>query len=62
LTPDGKGINFKAVYDGSYAIARYLNCYTPGKQKPGVKEYLDWILGPEGQRIAKELDYIPVRQ
>ena len=61
LMPDGKSINYEAVYDGSYAIARYLYCYTPGKQKPGVKEYLQWIVGPEGQQIAKQLDYIPIK-
>jgi phosphate transport system substrate-binding protein len=62
LNPDRKSINFDAVYDGSYGIARYLYCYTPGKQKPGVKEYLEWIGGLEGQKIASELDYIPLKK
>jgi len=60
LTPDGKSINYAVIYSNEYPISRYLYCYTPGAPKGEVKAYLDWILGPEGQEIAKEDGYIPL--
>lgn len=60
VSPDGKSIHYSAVYSGDYPISRYLYCYTPGTPKGDVKAYLDWILGPEGQGIAKEDGYIPL--
>lgn len=60
VTPDGKSINYSVVYSGDYAISRYLYCYTPGAPKGELRAYLDWILGPEGQEIAKEDGYIPL--
>lgn len=60
LKPD-KSINFEAVWDGSYPIARYLNVYTPGQPKGEIKAYLDWILSPAGQEIAAKVGYIPLK-
>lgn len=47
--------------NGSYPITRSLLIYTVGEPAGPVKEYLDWILSPEGQRIVEELGYVPVR-
>lgn len=60
LAADGKGINYDVIYSNEYAISRYLFCYTPGSPKGDAKAYLDWILGPEGQQIAKDEGYIPL--
>ncbi len=47
--------------DGSYPIARPLFMYTAGEPTGKIKEYLDWVLGPEGQRILREKGYAPAR-
>ena len=60
LAPDGKSIHYAVIYSNEYPISRYLYCYTPGAPKGEVRTYLDWILGPEGQEIAKEDGYIPL--
>lgn len=60
LTPDGKSIEYSVIYSGEYPISRYLYCHTPSAPKGELKAYLDWILGPEGQEIAKEDGYIPL--
>jgi phosphate transport system substrate-binding protein len=60
VAPDGKTINFNAIYDESYPIARYLYMYTNGQPKGAIKDYLNWILGEEGQRVAMDVGYIPV--
>jgi phosphate transport system substrate-binding protein len=60
VASDGKSINYSIIYSGEYAISRYLFCYTPGQPKGEAKTYMDWILGPEGQEIAKAEGYIPL--
>ncbi len=45
---------------GAYPIARPLHIYTAGEPTGAVKEYLDWIMSPEGQAIVLEMGYVPV--
>ncbi|KAA3610909.1 MAG: phosphate ABC transporter substrate-binding protein PstS family protein [Planctomycetota bacterium] len=51
----------ESASDGSYPIARPLLMYTAGEPTGAVKEYLDWILSDEGQRLIVEKGYAPVR-
>lgn len=46
--------------DGSYPIARGLFMYTAGEPTGAIRDYLDWILGPEGQTIVAELGFVPL--
>ena len=50
------------VSDGTYPIARKLYCITNGQPTGVLKEYMDWIKGPEGQEIVKQLGFVPVGQ
>lgn len=47
--------------NASYPITRPLQIYVIGKPTGAVKEYLDWILSSEGQKIVLQLGYVPVR-
>jgi phosphate transport system substrate-binding protein len=49
------------VNNGTYPIARPLFMYTPGGPQGEVKTYLDWILGPDGQKIVGELGFVPLK-
>ncbi len=51
----------ETVKDGSYPIARGLYIYTAGQPQGAVLEYLNWIVGPEGQAIVRELGFVPLR-
>ena len=51
----------QTVNDGSYPIARDLYMYTAGQPSGAVKEYLDWILSPEAQKIVNELGFVPIK-
>jgi phosphate transport system substrate-binding protein len=44
----------------TYPIARYLYFYTIDKPRGTVKAFIDWVLSKEGQRVVKEVDYIPL--
>ncbi len=43
-----------------YPIARPLFVYTLGEPQGHVKKYIDWILGPQGQKIVEDSGYVPV--
>ncbi|WP_235809609.1 phosphate ABC transporter substrate-binding protein [Methanofollis ethanolicus] len=49
-----------AVVSGDYPIARSLNMFTKGEATGLAKEYLDFILSPEGQTIVEEEGFVPV--
>jgi phosphate transport system substrate-binding protein len=57
---DGKP-DYEAVWSGEYPIARWLYMYTTGKPSPEEKAYLDWIMGPEGQQVVADIEYIPLK-
>ena len=46
--------------DGSYPISRGLYMYTAGEPTGVIAEYLDWLMGPEGQTIVANLGFVPL--
>lgn len=51
----------KTVESGQYSIARPLHLYTAGEPKRSVKDFIDFCLGPEGQKIVSQTGYVPIR-
>jgi phosphate transport system substrate-binding protein len=51
----------ETVNDGTYPIARDLYMYTVGEPEGVIADYLAWIRSPEGQKIVKELGFVPLR-
>jgi phosphate transport system substrate-binding protein len=47
------------VNNGLYPIARDLYMYSADQPTGRVLDYLNWILGPEAQRIVSELGFVP---
>lgn len=60
---DGRTIEptIENVKKGIYPIARNLNFVTNGEPAGQVKEFIDFMLGPEGQKSAAECDYVPIK-
>lgn len=48
-----------SVLNNTYPLARPLYEYTVGAPTGSVKLWLDWVTGPEGQKIVSELDFVP---
>lgn len=48
------------ILDGSYPISRYLYVYTNGIPTGEINQYIKWILGPQGQAVVSEVEYIPI--
>lgn len=49
------------IKSGVYPVTRFLYLYTRNRPSGALKEYIDWILSDEGQEIAMEVGYFPIR-
>jgi phosphate transport system substrate-binding protein len=49
------------VKDGSYPVTRDLYLYTRVKPAGQTKQFIDWVLSSEGQALATQVGYFPVR-
>lgn len=47
--------------NNTYPITRPLQIYVLGEPTGAVKDYLKWILSPEGEKIVLELGYVPLK-
>lgn len=48
------------VQDKSYPISRPLYYYTNGAPQGEVRAYIDFITGPDGQRVVSAQDFVPI--
>jgi len=51
----------ETIKTGEYPITRYLYMYLKNKPTGAIKQYIDWILSPEGQKLVVETGYFPVK-
>jgi phosphate transport system substrate-binding protein len=51
----------ETIGKGEYPITRFLYMYMRNKPTGETKKYIDWILGPEGQRVVTEVGYFPYK-
>ena len=50
----------EAAINGSYPITRRLYLYTRGEPTGQTKIFLDWVLGIDGQKIVRDVGFVPV--
>ncbi|MDD1750284.1 MAG: PstS family phosphate ABC transporter substrate-binding protein [Methanothrix sp.] len=60
ISLDGVQPTIDSIKSGAYPLARKLYFVTLGEPSPGAKAFMDYILSPEGQQIAKENGFIPI--
>ena len=51
----------QTAIDGTYPLARPLYLYTRETPTGAVLEFIDWVLGDEGQRLVIDIGYVPVK-
>jgi phosphate transport system substrate-binding protein len=49
------------VLNKSYPLSRDLYMVSNGEPKDLMKSYLDWILGPDGQKIVSDQGFVPLQ-
>jgi phosphate transport system substrate-binding protein len=52
--------SLETVESGQYPLSRQLFFYTVGEPTGQVKEFIDWVLSPEGQEICEAVGYYPL--
>jgi phosphate transport system substrate-binding protein len=60
LKIEGVPPSVKTVKDGSYKLKRELYFYTNGTPKGLVKEFIDFVLSAQGQKLVTEVGFVPV--
>jgi phosphate transport system substrate-binding protein len=51
----------ETIRNDQYPISRYLYMYSRTEPTGEMKALVDWILGPEGQKLVSEVGYFPVK-
>lgn len=51
----------ETAMSGEYKVVRKLYSNTKGEPKPLVKAFIDYIMGPEGEKIIKKHNFIPIK-
>lgn len=57
---DGIMPNYENIKLDIYELQRHLYFYTFGDPTPGAREFIDFVQGPVGQKIAAEEGFIPI--
>jgi phosphate transport system substrate-binding protein len=50
----------QTAIDGTYPLARPLYLYTRDTPQGAVFDFMEWVLGEEGQGIVNDIGYVPV--
>ena len=53
-------VNYELIWNGDYSISRYLYCFTNGEATGKLKDFMDFIISPEGQNVVRTMEYIPL--
>lgn len=61
LEVEGVAPSFENIRNGAYPISRYLYLYISAPPAGLVKQFIDWMLGDDGQRVVAEVGYVPLR-
>jgi phosphate transport system substrate-binding protein len=56
----GVAPSIETAVNGTYPISRPLFIYTPGEPTGVVKDFIQWCDGPEGQKIVKDVGFVPL--
>lgn len=57
---DAVAPSLDTVRSGQYPLSRDLFFYTTGEPAGDVKAFIDWVLGPEGQKICETVGFYPI--
>ncbi len=57
---EGAAATVDNVRNESYPLRRPLNLVSAGEPNPESRRFIDFVLGPKGQAIARDLGFVPV--
>ena len=60
LSLDGVPAAPEEVASGRYPLMRDLNLVTVGEPRGLAREFIDFLVGPEGQAVVAEQHFVPI--
>lgn len=60
LSIDGVEPTKENIRNGTYPLISEFYAVTAGTDNPNVKQFIDWIVSPEGQALVEKVGYVPV--
>jgi phosphate transport system substrate-binding protein len=60
ITLDGVKPTAETIKEGRYELARKLYFYTFGDTTEGAQAFIDYMMGEDGQKVAKEYGFVPL--
>jgi phosphate transport system substrate-binding protein len=58
LSVDGIYPTEENIKNMNYPLSRYLHFYTISSPTGIIKDFIDWVLGPKGQKIIKDFGFV----
>lgn len=58
ISIDGKYPTEENIKNMDYPLSRYLHFYTISSPTGIVKDFIDWVLSPKGQKIIKDFGFV----
>lgn len=52
----------KTILSGEYPISRFLYFYLSKRPEGTIKKFIDWVISKDGQKIASEVGYYPIKK
>ncbi len=52
--------SLETAQSGTYPISRFLYFYTAGEPTGTAKKFIDWVSGPDGQKVISDVGYYPL--
>jgi phosphate transport system substrate-binding protein len=52
--------SLETAQNASYPLSRFLYFYTAGDATGSMKKFIDWVQGPDGQKVIEEVGYYPL--
>ncbi|GAB6282203.1 MAG: phosphate ABC transporter substrate-binding protein [Ignavibacterium sp.] len=61
ILPSQNGkVNYEDIWNKNYSISRYLYIYSINEPQSEIKNFIDFILSEEGQKLVEQMEYIPL--
>jgi phosphate transport system substrate-binding protein len=52
--------SLETAQNSTYPLSRFLFFYTAGEPTGSMKKFIDWVRGPDGQKVIEEVGYYPL--
>jgi phosphate transport system substrate-binding protein len=52
----------ETILNGTYPISRFLYFYLGSRPQGKIKDFIDWVISPAGQKVVNDVGYYPLKK